>query len=44
MDVVRSFGHNQRDCGRIIDSDDDIDMLEDGTFLSNCGRRANHKT
>ena len=33
--IVGSYGQNQKSNGRIIDSDDDIDALEDGTFMSN---------
>ena len=38
--IASSFGHNQRDCGRVIDSDDELDQLGDGTMLSNLGARA----
>lgn len=33
--IISSYGQNQKNNGRIIDSDEDIDTLNDGTLLNN---------
>lgn len=33
--IIASYGQNQKNNGRIIDSDEDVDTLNDGTLLNN---------